>query len=236
MSNPFMIAAQASVSTPSSISLAPRPGPKAKPLAACQSLHALQLTRHDLTPITTTTIDGLLAQFKSNIPAELDSDSDSHDTHRRSYTREQKLAAISYAATKRVWDLKEEQMVLISHKQACRDLGLQPSQLRKWQKDVDKIRSLQKGSRKGKLSHPAQFPVLEGRLHTLILEKRQLGRKVGENWIRRHAGRVVEGRGERQQAYRAWQSTYQTGKVLLFFRKRPHCLSMSCSQRGRLLG
>ena len=123
-----MIAAQASVSTPSSISLAPRPGPKAKPLAARQSLHALQLTRHDLTPITTTTIDGLLAQFKSNIPAELDSDSDSHDTRRRSYTREQKLAAVGYAATKRVYQKGE--MVLISHRQACKDLGLKPVQLR----------------------------------------------------------------------------------------------------------
>jgi hypothetical protein len=99
MSNPFIIDTQASVSTPSSTSLAPRPGPKAKPLAARQSLHALQLARHDLTPITTTTIDGLLAQFKLNVPTELDSDSDSHDIRRRSYTREQKLAAISYAAT-----------------------------------------------------------------------------------------------------------------------------------------
>ena len=66
------------------------------------------------------------------------------------------------------------------------DLGIQPIQLRKWKKDVDKIRSLHKGSRKGKVSHPAHFPVLEDRLHTLILEKRKLGRKVGENWIRRH--------------------------------------------------
>src|SRR5260370_26150869 len=89
--------------------------------------------------------------------------------------------------TKRVWDLKKEQMVLMSYKQASRDLGIQPVQLRKWQKDVDKIRSLQKGSRKGKLSHAAQFPVLEDRPYALILEKRQLGRKVGENWIRRHA-------------------------------------------------
>ena len=78
-------------------------------------------------------------------------------------------------------------MVLISHKQASRDLGIQPIQLRKWKKDVDKIRSLHKGSRKGKVSHPAQFPEMEDRLHALILEKRQLGRQVGENWIRRHA-------------------------------------------------
>ena len=96
MSNPFMIAAQASVSTPSSISLAPRPGPKPKALAERRSLHALQLVRHD--PITTTTTDGLLAQFKANVPAEIDSDSD-NDIRRRSYTREQKLAAVGYATS-----------------------------------------------------------------------------------------------------------------------------------------
>jgi hypothetical protein len=86
-----------------------------------------------------------------------------------------------------VWDPKAGEMVLISHKQASRDLGIQPIQLRKWKKDVDKIRSLHKGSRKGKLSHPAQFPEMEDRLHALVLEKRQIGRRVGENWIRRRA-------------------------------------------------
>jgi transposase-like protein len=187
MSNPFMIAAQALVSTPSSMSLAPRPGPKPKPLAERQSLHSLQLARHDPTIISAST-DGLLAQFKANTPTELDSDSDSHDIRRRSYTREQKLAAVGYATTKRVWHSKAGEMVLISHKQACRDLGLKPVQLRDWKKNIDKIRSLQsKGSRRGTLTHTAHFPVLEDRLHALILEKRRLGRKVGENWIRRHA-------------------------------------------------
>jgi hypothetical protein len=81
--------------------LAPRAGPKPKPLAERRSLHALQLARHD--PITTTTTDGLLAQFKANVPAESDSDSNNnHDIRRRSYTREQKLAAVEYATTKRV--------------------------------------------------------------------------------------------------------------------------------------
>jgi hypothetical protein len=42
-------------------------------------------------------------------------------------------------------------MVLISHKQACRDLGVDPVQLQRWKKDIDKISSLHKGSRKGKL-------------------------------------------------------------------------------------
>jgi transposase-like protein len=188
MSNPFMIAAQASTPIPPSTLnlaiLAPRPGPKPKPLPERRSLHALQLARHD--PITTTTTDGLLAQFKANVPAELDSDSDNnHDIRRRSYTREQKLAAVGYATTKRV--CQKGEMVPISHKQACRDLGLKPVQLRDWKKNVDKIRSLSKGSRRGTLTHTAHFPVLEDRLHALILEKRQLGRKVGENWIRRHA-------------------------------------------------
>ena len=78
-------------------------------------------------------------------------------------------------------------MVLISHKQACRDLGLDPVQLRRWKKDADKIRSLPKGTRKGKLTHPPKFPMMEDQLHTLILEKRKIGRRVGENWIRRNA-------------------------------------------------
>ena len=77
MSNLFEITTQVPVSTPSSTSLAPQPGPKPKPLAERQSLHALQLTRHN--PITTTTTDGLLAQFKANL-TEIDSDSDNPDT------------------------------------------------------------------------------------------------------------------------------------------------------------
>jgi transposase-like protein len=186
MSNPFEIAAQASKPIPpsslNSAIPAPRAGPKPKPLAARQSLHALRLVRQD--PITTTTSEGLLAQFKAN-PTEIDSDSDNPDTRRRSYTREQKLAAVGYATTKRIYQKGE--IVPISHKQACRDLGLKPVQLRDWKKNVDKIRSLQKGSRKGKLWHPVGFPALEDRLYTLILEKRRLGRSVGEKWIRRHA-------------------------------------------------
>jgi hypothetical protein len=95
---------------------------------------------------------------------------------------------VGYTTTKRVWHSKAGEMVLISHKQVCRDLGLKPVQLRDWKKNIDKIRSLQsKGSRRGTLTHTAHFLVLEDRLHALILEKRRLGRKVGENWIRRHA-------------------------------------------------
>jgi transposase-like protein len=187
MSNPFEITAQASTrilpSTLNPAILAPRPGPKPKPLAE-RSLYNLQLARHDPIIISATT-DGLLAQFKANTPTELDSDSNkSHDIRRRSYTREQKLAAVGYAATKRV--CQKGEMVLISHRQACKDLGLKPVQLRDWKKNVDKIRSLTKGSRRGTLTHIAHFLVLEDRLHTLILEKRRLGRNIGEKWIRRH--------------------------------------------------
>ena len=173
-----MITTQAPVSIPSSISLAPRPGPKPKPLAEYRSLHALQLVRRD--PIATTTTDGPLAQFKTKLSTEIDSDSDNPDTYRRSFTREQKLVAVGYTMTKRVYQKGELEMVLISYKQVYRDLGIQPIQLRKWQKDIDKMHSLYKGSRKGKLSHPAQYPVLEDRLHALILEKRQISRNVSE--------------------------------------------------------
>ena len=79
-----MIAAQSPVSMPSAVSnpsiLAPRYGPKPKPLAEHRSLYTIQLTHHNSTP-TSTTIDGLLAQFKANIPIELDSDSDSYNIY-----------------------------------------------------------------------------------------------------------------------------------------------------------
>ena len=145
MSNPFMIAAQASTSIlPSTLNpaiLALRASPKPKPLAKRQSFHALQLARYD--PIISATADGLLAQFKANALAELDSDfDDSYDIRRRSYTREQKLAAIGYAITKYV--CQKGEMVPILHKQACRDLGIDPVQLHRQKKDIDKIRSLHK--------------------------------------------------------------------------------------------
>ena len=66
------------------MSLTPRPGLKPKPLAERQSLYALQLTHYN--PITTTITDGLIAQFKANVPAEIDSDSDNHNIYWRSYT------------------------------------------------------------------------------------------------------------------------------------------------------
>jgi transposase-like protein len=147
MSNPFIIAAQSlqsiSSSTSNPATLAPRPGPNPKPLSQ-RTLHALQLARHDATPITTNT-EGLLVQFKANNDNDVESDSSNNDLRRRSYTREQKLAAISYTATKTVWDLKKEKMVLISHKQASRNLGVQPAHLRKWKKDAYKIRARHRG-------------------------------------------------------------------------------------------
>ena len=67
-----------------------------------------------------------------------------------------------------LWDMPRLSMYIqrqeewsLSHKQACRDLGVDPVQLRRWKKDVDKIRSLYKGSRKGKVSYSAQFPEME---------------------------------------------------------------------------
>ena len=97
------------------------------------------------------------------------------------------LAAIGYATTKMVCDEKEQQMVVISHKQPCRHLVLQPIILRRWKKDPDKICTLHKGQRKAKLTHPYNIPAMEDRLYTLILEKRKIGRGIGENWIRPNA-------------------------------------------------
>jgi hypothetical protein len=85
MSNPFTIAAQASVSELSTVSspsiLAPRHSPKPKPLAKRQSLHALQLAHS--TPITTTTIDSLLVQFRARKDNNADAELDSSDNNLR---------------------------------------------------------------------------------------------------------------------------------------------------------
>ena len=107
MSNLFIIAAQTLTTAPPpsipNLSIpASKPGPKPKPLAERSTLYALQLARYNTTPVTATA-DGLLAQFKANNDDESDSTfSANGDLRRRSYTREQKLAAISYATTKRV--------------------------------------------------------------------------------------------------------------------------------------
>ena len=83
ISNLFTITAQASKpilpSTLNPAILAPRAGLKPKPLAKHQSLHTLQLVHYN--PITITTIDGLLAQFKADNPTEIDSDSDNLDIY-----------------------------------------------------------------------------------------------------------------------------------------------------------
>ena len=84
ISNLFMIVAQSLVSISSAVSnlsiLAPRYSLKPKPLAEYRSLYTIQLIYYNSTP-TSTTIDRLLAQFKANIPAELDSDSDSYNIY-----------------------------------------------------------------------------------------------------------------------------------------------------------
>ena len=73
-----MITTQASKpilpSTLNPVILALRASLKPKPVAEYQSLYTLQLIYYD--PIILATTDSLLAQFKANTPAELDSDSD----------------------------------------------------------------------------------------------------------------------------------------------------------------
>ena len=109
MSNLFEIAANATLyvppPAPNPAVPAVRPSPKLKPLVQLSTLHSLQLARRTTTPLALTA-EGLLAQFKADQNVESDSESSANDTRKRSYTREQKLAAISYAAIKNVWDNK----------------------------------------------------------------------------------------------------------------------------------
>jgi hypothetical protein len=102
MSSPFEIAAKAVAQTPPSTLDLPAPAlkPGPKPLLERSSLHSLQLARHNTTPLAITA-EGLLAQFKADHNDESDSESSAGDIRKRSYSREQKLAAIGYATTKK---------------------------------------------------------------------------------------------------------------------------------------
>jgi hypothetical protein len=204
MSNPFTIAAKSNHSTPPAGPplITQKPGPRPKPLSERKTLHALKLRRQN-EGLVGQAADTLLAQFQQahTIREEEKGDEEGEEEKeegkeeetqgRRSHTREQKLAAVGYALTKRVLNSKGE-VIPIPNKAAARDLGITPKMLRDWKQDVDKIKALPKGYRRGKVSHPCAYPEMEDTLHKLFLEKRVIGRRIGEKWIRRTARILFE--------------------------------------------
>ena len=115
-------------------------------------------------------------------------DEDEEDMRRRnSYTKEQKLGAISYATT--TWKIqKDSTPKLISKHAAAKDLGITSAMLRHWLKHSSEIENTTKGTRKIKLTNTGcQEPEMENRLVEIFEQARNAGRKITNRWFIRHA-------------------------------------------------
>ena len=117
--------------------------------------------------------------------------SDDEITRRRkSYTRENKLAAINYATT--TWKTqKDGTLKLISKYEAAKNLGIDLAMLRRWLKTSSVIENMSTGIRKNRpLNTGCQEPELERQLIELFKEKGEAGMKVDKRWIIRQVKHI----------------------------------------------
>jgi len=116
--------------------------------------------------------------------------SDRHDFRSRiSYTREQKLAAITY--TKTTYRMsKDNTLHVISRYEAAKNLGITSKMLRDWIKQEDKIIGLKKGTRKGIDGRKAQEESMEQELFREFQDCRMADRAVNQKWFYQNARRI----------------------------------------------
>lgn len=166
----------------------PRPGPLTKPTNS-RSLVQARLSIKSYSPPSQPAMSTMpeeenrtIEQFRlhgeknaDNLPAHLPED---HTTRRSiSYTKEQKLAAISYATN--TWKAKPDGfMELITKYRAAANLGITTAILRDWIRSQPTIESMHQGGRKNRVTFPCQEPILEKRLVELFTEARKVGRKI----------------------------------------------------------
>ena len=183
----------------------PRPGPNSKS-ASLRILHSARLPKKAFMQSSMPSMPGcsndnasIIKHFRlhrevADHPTLRDISDDEHDAprHRVSYTREQKLAAISYAQT--TWkSQKDRSMKLISKYAAANNLGITTTMLRKWIESSSSIAAQPKGKRKdSKAMGVCKEPELERRLLELFMEARNTGRKINKRWFVRQ-GRQVYG-------------------------------------------
>lgn len=113
-----------------------------------------------------------------------------NETRRQiSYTKEQKLAAVSYALT--TWKAKKDRsMELISKRSAATNLGITPAMLRDWIKSQNSLKSLHWGTRKNQIAVNCQKPALEERLVELFTQARKARRKITHCWFIRQGQQI----------------------------------------------
>ena len=110
---------------------------------------------------------------------------------RHSYTREQKLNAVTYYFNTKVTD-KQGEVKQISKYKAAKNLGLDDSLLSRWIKQEDLIRATKKGIRKDQAGKKAQEEEMEQQLYEAFAEKRRENRRINRKWFIWTAHRFYE--------------------------------------------
>ena len=195
-----------------------RPGPAPKRTASEHHAHVkkrpklLPLDRQSITASTERALElfGMLARYDDDSEASAeDSSSDDEDRvkRRKSYTREQKLAAIAFA-TRTDFKFAAGFIGPLSRYTAARKLGITSGMLCMWIKNRDKIANGKKGTRKQILGQQAQQSKMEERLNELFREKRVTSRQINGKWFFRNA-RTIYG-----ELYPEKMTILPTGKKL----------------------
>ncbi|KAF8415558.1 hypothetical protein EV426DRAFT_698804 [Tirmania nivea] len=115
---------------------------------------------------------------------------------RHQYTREFKLAAITYAKehTSPSIDPITEAVIprRFSKYRVAQILGISEKMLKSWMENERSIMQMRVGQRKNTAGHGALHPELEYELHTKFLVLRNKGRKVTRSWFMAEARRLYE--------------------------------------------
>lgn len=147
------------------------------------------------------------------VSSEMKFDDEHNEEVRRrvSYTKEQKLEAISYATT--TWKTqKDGSSKLISKNAAAKDLGITPAMLRQWLKDKSEIESSTRGTRKRRdVNISCQEPEMENRLVERLLAARKMGKKITNRWLMLHAKNIYEELHPHRVIKQPGQSTEYSG-------------------------
>lgn len=139
----------------------------------------------------------IIEQFRRHRERELDAHpssdfaaDDDKVCRRISYTREQKLAAITYATTTRTTN-KDGLSKPISKYAAAQQLGITTKMLRDWIKHKLDIESHVMGTRKNRTRNTTcQEPEMESRLLEQFKEARKAGLKINKPWFLRHSKQI----------------------------------------------
>ena len=184
-------------SKPSKLAPPPRSGPLTKPAKVC-SVRKARLSTNSYFQPSQLTMPGedknpVIEQFRfyceTHFSNKLPDSDDSEIQKRISYTKEQKLAAISYAITTWVAN-KDGSMELISKYCACLNLNITPAMLRDWIKSEDVISIMHRGVRKNRVYTGCQELGLEASLVELFMQARKAGRKITRRWFVRQSQQI----------------------------------------------